>query len=804
MINTQRIMISSEETKIPFKVSARTAKLIGMENFANEEGAIIELVKNTYDADSKQCLIIFDIHKKQSPNNKKGEIDKERSKIYIIDDGEGMTENVIKNQWMTIGTDNKLSQSTSKEGRVKTGAKGIGRFALNKLGLVSKMYTVPKNSKTGYIWEVDWKSFDKKGANVSDINATLKSVQNLNINAILDKIFNNQEQIKYSLSQLSFEHGTIIEVSEINDNWEIEQQIKLFSNLETLLPPIEQNEFIITMFSIGNPEMFGRVRSAYFDDYDYKVEATYNDDNNIEIKITRNELDVDLLERDYNELFSFETMQLEPYRLEDFKKENIVIYKGASELISHAAPEILSKVGSFDFTFYFLKNTIQDDKSDGDIRKYPYKPINSANRKSWLKKFGGVKIFRDDFRIRPYGENGEDWLMLGERQAQSPSGAGQKLGGYRIRPNQIAGTIKISRLHNESFQDKSGREGIIENEVFDLFKNIIKEIIAVFEKDRNQIMFNLSKLYSQKNKEAEKKRLAINEARKYKEEQGITNRVPNCQGPSYSEREKTLAEGIEILSNESDRKDDEIRLLRSLASTGLIISSFAHELRSLRSRLIPRTSHLVQELKKHLDESSFDQVDQDDNPYYMIQLIQREDLKLKHWLDYSLTSLKRDRRQRNNLNFSDYFTLFKSTWGKALEQRNIEIQLNGDEDCIIRAFEVDMDSIFNNLLSNSIAALKGYNPDKKVVSISWKKINDNIEIIFTDNGKGLDNKYRSNPYEIFNLNESSRVDKMGNIIGTGLGLYIVRSIIEEYNDSTIAINNIENGFSLRITFKIRS
>ena len=106
--------------------------------------------------------------------------------------------------------------------------------------------------------------------------------------------------------------------------------------------------------------------------------------------------------------------------------------------------------------------------------------------------------------------------------------------------------------------------------------------------------------------------------------------------------------------------------------------------------------------------------------------------------------------------------------------------------------------------SNSIAALKGYNPGKKVVSISWKKINDNIEIIFTDNGKGLDNKYRSNPYEIFNLNESSRVDKMGNIIGTGLGLYIVRSIIEEYNDSTIAINNIENGFSLRITFKIRS
>ncbi len=125
-----------------------------------------------------------------------------------------------------------------------------------------------------------------------------------------------------------------------------------------------------------------------------------------------------------------------------------------------------------------------------------------------MKKFGGVKIFRDDFRVRPYGESGEDWLKLGQRQAQSPGGAGQKLGGFRIRPNQIAGTVNISRITNVSFQDKSGREGIQENEVFELFKNVLFEIIGFFEKDRNVIMYHLSELAKKRDQAEEDKRKA--------------------------------------------------------------------------------------------------------------------------------------------------------------------------------------------------------------------------------------------------------------------------------------------------------
>ncbi|WP_417861530.1 ATP-binding protein [Winogradskyella sediminis] len=803
-------------SKIPFKVSARTAKLIGLENFSNEEGAIIELVKNTYDADSANCILLFDLVYTETIG-KEGEkifqTDKQNSKIYIIDNGVGMTKDIISNQWMTIGTDDKLYQHLSDNGRVKTGAKGIGRFALNRLGLITELLTISKKTNEGLFWKVNWSDFDQTGTTVSEVEADLESIDNLNLKTEILNRFSDNERLLKLLNESSFNTGTIIEISELNDNWESSQLNDLFSNLEMLLPPKEQSDFEIHLFSNTDSENFGKVKTAYYDDYDYKVQAKYkgNEDGNVEVIISRNELDIESIENRYSEVFDFDAMKKHPYRLEDFRKKSITITKPLSSILSKDVDSnLISKVGKFNFSFYFLKNTISDDKQDGDLKKYPYKSFSSASRKAWLKRFGGVKIFRDDFRIRPYGENGQDWLKLGERQSQSPGGAGQRLGGYRIRPNQIAGTINISRLDNLSFQDKSGREGIIENDVFLLFENIIKEIISFFEKDRNTIMYHFSELNKKKNKEAEAKRKAQEEAeriRKEKEEkENKQEGEQSTDSSSSTNTEETLAEGVEILTRELDEKDEEIRLLRNLASVGLIISSFAHEVKSLRSRLIPRTSFLLRELKNHLNEKELEKLlDKDDNPFYMIKLIQEEDTKLKHWLEYSLNTLKRDKRERTNLNFGDYFEKFKSTWSKALEQRNIKISLKGNNDSanVIRAFEVDMDSIFNNLLSNSMNYLKGIKGKQKLIEIEWEKIGDNIEIKFSDNGKGLDEQYVDNPEEIFKLLESSKKDIKGDTIGTGLGLYIVKSIIEEYNNSSISIIGIKEGLKHKITFKTR-
>lgn len=839
--------MTNNTLKIPFKVSARTAKLIGLENFSTEEGAVIELVKNTFDADANNCVLIFNfktkIEKIKNAEDIEIEIekfDKENSSIYIIDNGIGMNDMIIQNQWMTIGTDNKLYEHTTEGGRVKTGAKGIGRFALNRLGMLTNMISlptilevedidvnevnsegetpntilIPNDTNIGFEWTVDWKDFDKKGATVSDVEAILTQKEELNVKKELLNRYSDYPKITEAIGRMNFESGTVIEITELNDEWNEEKLAKLYSNLEMLLPPEEQNDFNIDFFLLNNLENFGSLKRAYYDDYDYKIKATYNKNNDkvLNVEISRNELDIDTLENKYAEIFKFDAMKNSPFRLEDFKKEKIEfdlpIEKLASEKIDK---EILEKIGKFDFTFYFLKNTISDDKEDGDIKKYPYKGINSATRKSWLKKFGGIKIFRDDFRIRPYGENGDDWLRLGERQAQSPGGAGQRLGGYRIRPNQIAGTINISRIHNINFQDKSGREGLIENDEFELFKNLLREIISLFEKDRNVIMYNLSELYKINNKEAEKLREGKEEAKKFQQQQEENDNNSHNQNNSpkdnndYSESTKKLADAFLILEKENDKKDDEIRLLRSLASVGLIVSSFAHELHNLKNRLVPRTNFLELELSKYIDRKQFENKSKYENPFYMLDLIKQEDLKLQHWLVYSLNTLKRDKRERRNVNLNDYFEAFRSIWQNSLNDRKIVFEYNGDStnQCVIRAFEIDLDCIFNNLLSNSLNALKGYFDTEKKISISCEFYDENIEILFSDNGKGLDTKYKDNPNQIFNLFESSKVDQYGNITGTGLGLSIVQTIITEYNNSSIKIIEPEKGLSFKITFKIR-
>ena len=162
-------------TKIPFKVSARAGKLLGRENFSNPEGAIIELVKNSYDADAKNCLVFFDIPTilKIDSNGKEYNFPiKEKSIIYIIDNGDGMTEQIIKDYWMQIGTGNKEKDFISDDKRVKTGAKGIGRFALDRLGFETEMWTLSKKAKnnSGSYWKMDWKQFDNDDKSISELS----------------------------------------------------------------------------------------------------------------------------------------------------------------------------------------------------------------------------------------------------------------------------------------------------------------------------------------------------------------------------------------------------------------------------------------------------------------------------------------------------------------------------------------------------------------------------------------------------------------------------------------------------------
>jgi hypothetical protein len=487
--------------EIPFTVSARTVRLIGQENFANAGGAIIELIKNSYDADSLIGIVIIDPLDDQ---------------ILIIDGGTGMTEEKIRSHWMIIGTDDKLDDPLSSDSRVKTGAKGIGRFAIDRLGSKCDMFTKPVQNSKVLLWSVDWEKFNKKAAVISDIKAKLDYTEHSSI-IDLAKEFLKEYNIDHSiLENWDEDKGTILKITNLRDDWHQKSISSLYSNLELLVPPKIVSKFDIHLFSALNPNGLGKVESTVCDDYDYKLVAANSEDGNINIKVYRNELNTDELET--IGFFSSDIAQNSKkiYGKDVFEKGFFEINTTLMGLIPgfKDIDNNLGKIGAFDFEFYFMKRGGGQEKEE--IKKYPYKNVNYRDRVKWLNEFGGVKLFRDYFRVRPYGEvksNSFDWLDLGKRALQNPTVTRP---GYKVRPQQTYGIVNISRIHNISFEDKSSREGIQENDAFALFKNILIEIINVFENDRNQVMMSLKKIFDENNKKEKAKEDAKKKAKEKK------------------------------------------------------------------------------------------------------------------------------------------------------------------------------------------------------------------------------------------------------------------------------------------------
>lgn len=782
---------------LSFTVSARTAKLIGQENFANVQGAVTELVKNSYDADATFCIIVFD-----------------EDILYIIDNGSGMTQDIIKNEWMTIGTNQKQKDHTSPEGRVKTGAKGIGRFALDRLSTNSTVYTYSKKTNKPLIWKVQWNNFNKEDIVINDVKARIREINSHNtLKIIVNKIFHDKPDVISFFNNIDDKklvNGTILKIENLKDIWDFNELEHLYKSLEVLMPPQElSTEFDINLFSTKFSQDFGNVKNPSIEGYDYKLKVEYSPTQGHDLKVTlsRNELNKEKVLIDYSEIFNDEVMKKAGITKEKFMLEEDSYSIDFSELktFKNVEKKYIEEIGEFSFIFYFLKIT-QGEENESSLVKYPYKDFISAERKEFLKKFGGIKVFRDNFRVRPYGENGDDWLNLGHRQASNTWGVGQKLGGYKVKPTQVLGVINISRLTNIKFEDKSGREGIQENNIFELFKNSIIDIISIFETDRNAIMHSLYKLDKARKSDINAMASATKAAKRVlRNKNTSTSSNQDNQNIDIDSKDKeTLAKAALAYELKVKEQDSEIRMLRNLASVGLIISSFAHEVHNLRMRIVPRHRHLKKVLSSLISDDDINKLDKYDNPFFMIDTYEEDDIKLKHWLDYSLNTLQKDKRKRTVINLVNYFNSFISNWSRALNQRGINIKLEKEKlsSFELRSFEVDLDVIFNNLLSNSINALKQVKTKTKEINIKLSKVDNNIIIVFKDNGIGLGKEYLANPDKIFNPMETSRTDKHGNLIGTGLGLYLVKTTVNEYVSAEVKILEPQgNGFALVFKFK---
>lgn len=835
---------------VPFKISARTARLIGRQNFSSADGAIIELIKNSYDADADTCIVVFDdkysvspptlspseyleftnqeelisrhyVQKSQgeytlkdlevSPDDSPEECENERRqlqaffrskcKIHIIDNGEGMTEEVIENHWMTIGTNNKEHDVFTRKGRIKTGEKGIGRFALDRLGNTACMLTKPDQDKyysvdpqKALLWQVDWSAFEGNSKTLNQVEANLREEQLTDLCGQIRAVLRSPSNAHPQLHIESFKSGTLIEISDLRDEWDHAAISKLFTNLEVLIPAREERVFNIFLFSQNYGSEFGQVLPSVCDDYDYKVVAQVDPTGITKITIHRNEFD---LARIPPEFFLRPRMREADYSSDNFQWKSSTVTRRISQLAPGLkevdAGDTLQNIGPFEFVFYFMKR--QQSKRDDEI--FRYKSFNNAARKAWFQQFGGIKLFRDSFRVRPYGEVNSpafDWLQLGERAARSPAGFGKLEGGWKVRPNQVAGIINISRLTNINFEDKSNREGLQENEYFGAFTSVIEGIIDVFERDRQRIGRELRELYWETHPDE------VTEERAETAKQRVRSRARK-QGKSQAEEDAdTLLKYAELLEDQIEELRDETKLMMILATSGLVVASFTHELRNIKKNLVVRMEELLKAVRRVVDDTRLVQLPAFHNPYVMIEDIKKEDIKLKEWLHYSLETLRRDKRRRKDRDLIEYLEDYRKSWCLACSERGVkfDLQLPLLDDLTIRVFEADLDSIFNNLLINSFEAfLRKDAPSERTVSLRLEVQGRDVHFFYSDSGPGL-SKDIVDPQWIFTPFTTTKRDPHSKeITGTGLGMWLVKSLVEE-NGGTIKLLHEPKGFGVHI------
>ncbi len=790
--------------KIPFRVSARTARLIGKDNIASAEGAIIELVKNSFDAEADDCFVIFNIKKKGN------------SCIYIIDNGTGMTGDVILDDWMTIGTESKLIEPITKsKKRVKSGSKGIGRLALDRLGDTCEFVTLAKGNNKGSKWKVNWNDFDKKGLTAGQVTAELDDKIDLEFKKEVLKHISALKATKPIINKTVFNSGTIIKIDNLSDRWDMGKIDNVYNSLEILVPPKENPEFKIHLFSSLEKGAYGLVNSSFIDDYDYKLTAIVRENNKIKISIDRKEFNWNLIHPDVWKEKQPRDMSKWPYNLDTLKNgefsfdTDIETVWPAIEEMSNGK-KLINDIGPFTFTFYFMKRDYSSKRDN-----FAYRNFNSSKRKVWLKQFGGIKLYRDQFRVRPYGEpqsNAFDWLGLGDRAAASTFGPGQKGGkSWRVNPNQVHGVVNISRLTNIQLKDVSNRGGLHENEVYFAFRELIRQLINIIEKDRHFMIRPMSVVKrrleeTDKAKEEAiikaKEKLADHEKKSRSKSKGnkILRLIDSEEGEQ--DNELTYAKGVRALEEEIIEKSSEIRELRALASLGMTIGTFTHELREISDKLKGKTNKLETALHKWVNIEKLGIIKRAENPFTLLDDIRSKNERLRNWLNFSLNLVRKDRRKATNLSLKNYFNEFLQNWSEDSIERKTKIILANDFGSLklTKAYPIDLDAIFNNLLINSFDAF--YRKDsprrRREVIIGYELENDGISFIYQDNGPGL-LKSIKDPYEIFDALFSTKKKLNEGEIGFGLGMWIVKSAIDEYN-GYLEITKPRPGFILKVHF----
>ncbi len=693
------------------------AELLGVQNFTNKESAILELVKNAYDAQANNVSITFS----------------DRS-IVIIDDGIGMSKSTICENWMHVGKSDKgysLSGTEDNDGRVLAGSKGVGRFALARLGASVNVYSA-KKGEIPVKWTTDWSE------------------------SILDDL-TNEENLPL---------GTRIEISALRDRW-TEKSIKNLINYLSITCNDDRMQIkIYPNFGKGVSYIFKKPQIGK--NFVTQIGLFY-DASELKLYYTIKSDEFSNLAKNYCRSLDLQYFSNDVSILEELAG-NTEIDSSDGELYS-----MLKELGNFSAELYFSLKT----PTKQDVERFCYNYSALPDRYD-----EGVVLYRNAFSIASF-DGEKDWLGLNQRSRKSPAAATHPTGAWRVRANQLSGKVEIDKKENYQLRDLANRQGLEENEYFKLFVKIITIGIAAFERYRQAIIRSIDKKNAPKpspttpmidqilrgrNKEIH---LTSNETKALAQEISVVK----AESKSFQDEKE---------STEKKYRYD-VRILNVLATTGLKASSIAHELKNDRNSVSVNYQYIVEALKEYGFWEDLCSQEYTEYSYKNVpQLLSRNraiNQKIVAFMDTMLDEIEKKNFSPRSLSINSIMENIKANWMR--DYASLLINLNVDESVYFETSEDIFTAIFDNLILNSWQQNKA--SSQIVISISIHKIGGLLKIVYEDSGVGLPPKYINDPMRILEVHESSREN------GHGLGMWIVHNTIRMTGGDVISIDG-HNGF----------
>jgi signal transduction histidine kinase len=716
--------------RLRFRPRARIIRTIGDRLISGPEAAVIELVKNSYDADATRVKITL------IPPLIRGQ-----GEILFEDDGHGMTLADIQEKWMEPATNDKKQRKESPGGRRLLGSKGIGRFAAARLGERLDLVSTARNGAPPHtfektrIAELDWSIFEQS--------------------KYLDDIeFNAETEITQGPD------GTSLRISRLRDDWNGLTIKRLKSELRRLVSPIERPDKrpfkIFLDLSKYTNEHGGFDGSIFWDGQESKALSSSIPDESYEIKpfpvLEACDYAVDGV---FDEQGTFDgTMTI---RAAGAQPESI---KLSIPLEKDHTPcgIVLVRLSIFDRESSAIRSTAEK-------AGFGYLGIREARK--LLDSIAGVTIYREGFRVRPYGDPENDWLTLDMKRVQNPS---QKIGH-----NQISGVIVVDDEESSNLIERSSREGLEENGSFRRLQHLVLRLLSeVVEPRRRKYRFSSGI-------EA-KRKSGFNEALSSAELLWTKPLLEKIPENDRADVKKLISIESEKLSSHLKDLQERQTQLGSQATLGLLVGELMHQGNTPLAFIESETRRLSKWWGTIFDDTEFSAKNRDEIPRIVNGMAaSASSLRI---LFNALSPLAGARRgepaeYRIKTVIDNTIYLFKSKADAA----SILIESSHETPTICaKGYPQDLTTALTNLIDNAIHWLQSRHIKPAIILISTAQLTDSkVRITVEDNGFGIPHEFRELLFDIgFTLKPN----------GTGLGLSIAREAIfrsggELYLDDSI-------------------